>query len=129
MGIVLGVIGAIVAIGLALILMWKVSVNLEFISYSKVSILHPYKLFPAMLSNKGAGLQKLPIPIPNFELSFTNYILLCAHTKDMGFPSRSFIQLRNLNKYRNLTRFWSPPTPFLASLHQGRLLKSGRKWQ
>ena len=36
MGIVLGVIGAIVAIGLALILMWKVSVNLEFISFSKV---------------------------------------------------------------------------------------------
>ena len=36
MGIVLGVIGAIVAIGLALILMWKVSVNSEFISFSKV---------------------------------------------------------------------------------------------
>ena len=31
--------------------------------------------------------------------------------------------------YRTLTRFWPPPTPFLAPLHQGRLLESGRNGQ
>ena len=31
--------------------------------------------------------------------------------------------------YRTLTCFWPPPMPFLAALHQGRLLESGRNQQ
>ena len=34
-----------------------------------------------------------------------------------------------LPKYRTLTRFWPPPTPFLAPLNQGRLLVYGRNGQ
>ena len=68
------------------------------------------------------------LPLPTQRTRPFNLISLLIEILSCFFMPRMHF-LSKILKYRTLTRFWPPPTPFLAPLNQGRLLVYGRNGQ